>query len=47
VFDPCAGGLTTAWAASTLNRNFICCELNEEYYNKGIEFLKKEINYKE
>ena len=47
VFDPCAGGLTTAWAAAAENRNFICCELNTDFYNKGIEFLKKEINYQE
>lgn len=42
VFDPCAGGMTTALAASATNRNFICCELNEEYFNKGKELLKKE-----
>lgn len=42
VFDPCAGGMTTALAASPLNRKFVCCELNEEFYNKGIEMLKKE-----
>ena len=42
VFDPCAGGMTTALAAATLNRNFICCELNKEYYDKGIEMLTKE-----
>lgn len=47
IFDPCAGGMTTAWAAAATSRNFICCELNKEYYNKGIEFLKQEINYKE
>lgn len=42
VFDPCAGGMTAALAASATNRNFICCELNEEYFNKGKELLKKE-----
>lgn len=42
VFDPCAGGMTTALAASRSRRNFICCELNEDFYNKGIEVLKKE-----
>ena len=42
VFDPCAGGMTTALAAAPLNRKYICCELNEEFYNKGIELLKKE-----
>lgn len=42
VFDPCAGGMTTALAASATNRNFICCELNEDYFNKGKELLEKE-----
>ena len=42
VFDPCAGGLTTALACSEINRNCICCELNEEFYNDGIHMLKKE-----
>lgn len=42
VFDPCAGGMTAALAASATNRNFICCELNEEYFNKGKELLEKE-----
>lgn len=42
VFDPCAGGMTTALAAAATNRNFICCELNEDYFNKGKELLEKE-----
>ena len=42
VFDPCAGGMTTAIAAAATNRKFICCELDTDFYNKGIEFLKKE-----
>ena len=42
VFDPCAGGMTTALAAAASNRNSICCELNTEFYEKGIEILKKE-----
>lgn len=42
VFDPCAGGLTTALAAAPLDRKYICCELNTEFYDKGIEMLKKE-----
>lgn len=42
VFDPCAGGMTTALAAAASNRNSICCELNTEFYEKGIEMLKKE-----
>lgn len=42
VFDPCAGGMTTALAAIASNRKFICCELNKEYYDKGLEMLNKE-----
>ena len=42
VFDPCAGGMTNALAAAASNRNSICCELNTEFYEKGIEMLKKE-----
>ena len=42
VFDPCAGGMTTALAAKASNRRFICCELNKEYYDKGLEMLNKE-----
>lgn len=42
VFDPCAGGMTTVLAAAASNRNSICCELNTEFYEKGIEMLKKE-----
>lgn len=39
VFDPCAGGLTTAQAALDLNRKFICCELDKDFYQKGKEFI--------
>lgn len=42
VFDPCAGAMTTALAAAPLNRKFICCELNKEFYDKAIELLEKE-----
>jgi site-specific DNA-methyltransferase (adenine-specific) len=42
VFDPCAGGMTTAMACAETNRNFICCEINDEFYNKGIELLERE-----
>ena len=35
VFDPCAGGLTTALAAAPLDRKYICCELNTEFSIKG------------
>lgn len=42
VFDPCAGGMTTALAANKTNRDFICCELNKEYFEKGKALLEKE-----
>lgn len=44
VFDPCAGGMTTAIAAYDTNRQFICCEKDEETYYKAKEWFKK--NYK-
>ena len=39
IFDPCAGGLTTVQAALDLNREFICCELDKDFYQKGKEFI--------
>lgn len=42
VFDPCAGGMTSVVAAHSVGRKYICCELNKEFYDKGIDFLKKE-----
>lgn len=42
VFDPCAGAMTTALAAAPLNRKFICCELNKEFYDKAIELLERD-----
>ena len=42
VFDPCAGGMTTALAAHATNREFICCELNKEFFDKGVELLRNE-----
>ena len=37
VVDCFAGSATTAVACKNLNRNFIGCELNEEYYKKSME----------
>ena len=42
VVGPCAGAMTTALAAAPLNRKFICCELNKEFYDKALELLEKE-----
>lgn len=41
IFDPCAGGMTTAMAALETNRKFLCCELNKDFYERGIEYLEK------
>ena len=37
-----SGSGTTAIACTNLNRNFICCELEKEYYDKSIERLEKQ-----
>lgn len=39
VFDPCAGGMTTALACKETNRQYICCELNKEYFDAGMKML--------
>ena len=39
VLDCFAGSATTALAARNTGRNFIGCEMNEEYYNKSKERL--------
>jgi site-specific DNA-methyltransferase (adenine-specific) len=36
VFDPTAGSLTTGLAAENLNRHWICCEKETDYFEKGI-----------
>ena len=35
IFDPCMGSGSTGYVALGLNRNFIGCELNTEFYNKA------------
>ena len=42
VLDCFAGSATTAVACKHLNRNFIGCELDEEYYKKSLERLKND-----
>ncbi len=39
IFDPCAGSGNHLVAAKELNRNFIGCEIDEEYYNVIIKRL--------
>ena len=40
VFDPFAGSFSTAVAAKLLNRNFICCELEDVYVEIGKKRIK-------
>lgn len=39
VFDPFSGSGTTAVACKKLNRKFIGCELNKDFYDKSLERL--------
>ena len=41
VVDPYAGSGTTAVAAINTNRNYLCCEPDDEYFEKGEERVKK------
>ena len=41
VLDCFAGSGTTGVAAKNLDRNFIGCEIDEEYYNKALERIEK------
>ena len=41
IFDPCAGSLTHCLVAKENGRRYVGCELNREYFDKGIERLNK------
>ena len=41
IFDPCAGSLAHCLVAKKNGRRYVGCELNEDYFNKGIERLVK------
>lgn len=41
VFDPFMGVASSAIAALELNRIFYGCEINKDYYNAGVERVKK------
>ena len=41
VIDPFSGSGITAVAAWDLGRDFICYEINEDYYNKSIKYLNE------
>jgi site-specific DNA-methyltransferase (adenine-specific) len=40
IVDPCAGSGTTGLAAKILGRNFVGCELNTEWWEKGNERIR-------
>lgn len=44
IFDPYLGSGTTAIAAHNLNKNFIGCELDTEYYEKAVQRIKNHTN---
>ena len=41
VFDPCSGGGTTALACKLIDRNFVGCELDKDFYEKSLAYLKE------
>jgi site-specific DNA-methyltransferase (adenine-specific) len=41
VLDPFSGSGTTAVASKMHGRNFIGCEIDQDYYNKSIDRLEK------
>lgn len=45
VFDPFMGSGTTGVAAMELNRRFVGCEINKEYYEVAMKRMKIEINH--
>jgi len=42
VFDPFAGSAATGVACYNLNKNFIGCEIDKEYYNAAVNRIYKE-----
>jgi site-specific DNA-methyltransferase (adenine-specific) len=44
VLDNCAGSCTTAIACLNTNRNFICIEKDEHYYNVGVDRVRSQLN---
>lgn len=41
IFDPCAGSFSCPIACHKLNRKYIACELDKEYFDKGTERLNR------
>ena len=44
VFEPFLGSGTTVVAAIELERNFIGCELNKDYYNESVKRIENKLN---
>ena len=44
IFDPCAGSLSHCLVAKENGRRYVGCELNEEFFMKGIQRLKQTNN---
>lgn len=44
IFDPCAGSLSHLLMAKENGRKYVGCELNEEFFMKGVERLKQNNN---
>lgn len=42
ILDPFAGSCSLAVACHKLNRRYICCEKDKEYYDKGVAWLERE-----
>ena len=42
IFDPCAGSLAHCLVAKENGRRYVGCELQKEYFDKGIERLKEQ-----
>ena len=43
VLDNCSGSGTTAIACINTNRNYICIEKDNEYYNKSLDRIEKHL----
>ena len=46
VLDNCAGSFTTAISAINTNRNYICMEKDETYFNIGKDRIEKHLTEK-
>lgn len=43
ILDPCAGGMTTAIASINKGRQYICFEIDEQYYKNGLERIEQHV----